>query len=278
MAGHTHKGVAHRVNGIPIVEAFSNGRAFDRVDLTIDRASGRVADAAIFPPHDLPWPDSVQLAAYEGEVVSPDRLTVAAVAPAEVAAAALREQRLGVDLAEAVPRAQKTESALGNLVADLMRGARPGTDVALMNGGGVRADLPVGPLTYGRLYEALPFDNHFATIAATAGELATVIATNLSRDNGIVSVSGVRAVARCTAGALTVTLERSGRPIPPETPLTVVTSDFLATGGDDLLPQTGNAAPPWTVVHRCVTRSRTCCAPAAAFRPRASSRRPHPPA
>ena len=41
VAGHTHKGVAHRVNGIPIVEAFSNGRAFDRVDLTIDRASGR---------------------------------------------------------------------------------------------------------------------------------------------------------------------------------------------------------------------------------------------
>ncbi|MES1157826.1 MAG: metallophosphatase, partial [Haliangium ochraceum] len=37
VAGHTHKGIAHRVNGIPIVEAFANGRAFDRVDLTIDR-------------------------------------------------------------------------------------------------------------------------------------------------------------------------------------------------------------------------------------------------
>ena len=184
----------------------------------------------------------MQLAAYEGEVVSPDRLTAAAVAPAAAAAASLREQRLGVDLAEPIPRAHKTESALGNLVADLMRAARPGSDVALVNGGGVRADLPIGPLTYGRLYEALPFDNRFATISVTAGELAAVIAANLSRDNGIVSVSGLRAVARCAAGALTVTLERSGRPMSPETPLTVVTSDFLATGGDDLLPP-GLATP-----------------------------------
>ena len=97
VAGHTHKGVAHRVNGIPIVEAFANGRAFDRVDLTIDRPSGRVVDTAIFPPHDLPWPGSVQIAAYEGEVVSPDRSTAAAVAPADAAAASLRDQRLGVD-------------------------------------------------------------------------------------------------------------------------------------------------------------------------------------
>ncbi|HVT09061.1 MAG TPA: bifunctional UDP-sugar hydrolase/5'-nucleotidase [Polyangia bacterium] len=237
VAGHTHKGVAHRVNGIPVVEAFSNGRAFDRVDLTIDRATGRVIDATIFAPHDLPWRDSVQLAAYEGEVVSVDRPTAAAVAQAEAAAAALREQRLGVDLAEPLPRAQKTESALGNLVTDLMRAARPGADVALMNGGGLRADLPIGPLTYGRLYEALPFDNRFATLPVTAAELAAVIAANLSRSNGIISVSGVRATARCAAGSLAVTLARSdGRPILPDTRLSLLTSDFLATGGDDLLP------------------------------------------
>ena len=141
-------------------------------------------------------------------------------------------------MAEAIPRAQKSESALGNLVTDLMRAARPNTDVAVMNGGALRADLPFGPLTYGRLYEALPFDNHFATIPATAGELAALLAVNLSRGNGIVSLSGLRASARCRAGSLTVALARAdGRPIPPETRLTVVTSDFLATGGDDLLPQ-----------------------------------------
>ena len=237
VAGHTHKGVAHRVNGIPIVEAFSNGRAFDRVDLTVDRSTGRVVDAAIFPPHDLPAPGSIQLVAYEGEVVSTDCSTTAAVAPALADAASLRQQSLGVDLAEPLPRTLKAESALGNMIVDLVRTAQPGADVALINGGGLRADLPVGPLTYGRLYEVLPFDNRLATIPVTAGELADAIATNLARDNGIVSLSGARAVARCASGVLQVSLLRDdGRPIPPATRLTLVTSDFLATGGDDLLP------------------------------------------
>ncbi len=175
VAGHTHKGVAHRVNGIPIVEAFSNGRAFDRVDLTVDRATGRVVDAAIFPPHDLPWPDSVQLAAYEGEVVSPDRLTAAAIAPAAVAAAALREQRLGVDLAEPIPRAQKTRVGAGQprRRPDARRAPRRRRRADERRRRARRS--PVGPLTYGRLYEALPFDNRFATIPVTAGELASVL-------------------------------------------------------------------------------------------------------
>jgi hypothetical protein len=42
-------------------------------------------------------------------------------------------------------------------------------------------------------------------------------------------------VARCEHGTLTVTLHRNdGRPITPPTRLTLVTSDFLATGGDGL--------------------------------------------
>ena len=64
------------------------------------------------------------------------------------------------------------------------------------------------------------------------------VARNLGRDNGIVSLSGVRAEARCHQGALAVTLFRSdGRPIAPKTRLTLVTSDFLATGGDGLFSE-----------------------------------------
>jgi 2',3'-cyclic-nucleotide 2'-phosphodiesterase (5'-nucleotidase family) len=119
-----------------------------------------------------------------------------------------------------------------------MRAARPGADVALTNGGGLRADLPAGPLTYGHLFEALPFDNRFATIPITGAELAEAVARNLGRDNGIVSLSGVRAEARCKAGALVVTLLRpDGRPILPKARLTLVTSDFLATGGDGLFSE-----------------------------------------
>lgn len=49
VAGHTHAGLAQRVNGIAIIEAFSNGRAFGRVDVTTGCA-GCEAEAA---RHDL---------------------------------------------------------------------------------------------------------------------------------------------------------------------------------------------------------------------------------
>jgi 5'-nucleotidase len=235
VAGHTHEGVAHRVSGIPIVEAFANGHDFSRIDLTIDRASGRAMDARIFPPQRICAPQRCASEIYEGEPVVPDAAVEAAIAPALDAARAQREQKLGVTVAAPIKREQKVESPLGNLFADLMRAARPGADVALTNGGGLRADLPAGPLTYGQLFEAAPFDNRFATIPITGADLTAAIARNLGRDNGIVSLSGLRAVARCEHGTLTVTLHRNdGRPITPPTRLTLVTSDFLATGGDGL--------------------------------------------
>ena len=38
VAGHSHAGMAHQVSGIAIIESFSGGRTFGRIDLTIDRA------------------------------------------------------------------------------------------------------------------------------------------------------------------------------------------------------------------------------------------------
>ncbi len=238
VAGHTHEGVAHRVSGIPIVEAFANGHAFSRVDLTIDRATGRAVDARIFPPQRICAPERCAGETYEGAPVVPDGAVAAAIAPALEAARAQRDEKLGPVLTAPIPRAQKVPSPLGNLFADLMHAARPAADVAVLNGGSLRVDLPAGPLTYGRLFEALPFDNRFAVIPMTGAELAEAIARNLQRDNGIISLSGVRADARCKDGTLTVTLlHPSGRPLAPGAKLDVLTSDFLATGGDGLFSE-----------------------------------------
>ncbi len=238
VAGHTHEGVAHRVSGIPIVEAFANGHDFSRIDLTVDRASGRAVDARIFPPQRICAPERCAGETYEGAPVVPDGAVTEAIAPALEAARAQRDEKLGPVLAAPIPRAQKVPSPLGNLFADLMRAARPAADVAILNGGSLRVDLPAGPLTYGRLFEALPFDNRFATIPMTGADLAEAIARNLERDNGIISLSGVRADAHCKDGTLTVTLlHDNGRPLAPGAKLKVLTSDFLATGGDGLFSE-----------------------------------------
>jgi 5'-nucleotidase len=149
----------------------------------------------------------------------------------------VRERKVGVTVAAPLWRAYKRESPLGNLVADLMRAASPGADVAITNGGGVRADFPAGALTYGDLFQTLPFDNRLTTIPITAGELASAVAQNLQRDNGILSLSGAQATARCQGGVLFVSLtDTDGRALAPDRKLTLVTSEFLATGGDGLFP------------------------------------------
>jgi 5'-nucleotidase len=238
VAGHTHAGMAHRVNGIAIIEAFALGRAFGRVDLVV--ADGAIKESLIFPPRFLcgaEWrPEDgkpCEPGAYEGRPVEPHP-GVAAIAEAAAAmAASERERSLEVTVARKIRRAYREESALGNLFTDLMLAARPRADVALTNGGGLRADLAAGPLTYGRLYEAMPFDNRFAFVTLDAGQLADLIAANLTSSRGILSLSGIEARARCAGGELAVELRRpGGARIRRGEQLVVATSDFLASGGD----------------------------------------------
>jgi 2',3'-cyclic-nucleotide 2'-phosphodiesterase (5'-nucleotidase family) len=105
--------------------------------------------------------------------------------------------------------------------------------VALLNGGSMRAGWRPGPLLYRSLYETFPFDNAFATVHLPAGELRRLLARSLGRSGSLVALSGLRVRARCRGKDLDVTLSRmDGRPVPDAVRVTLVTSDFLATGGD----------------------------------------------
>jgi len=69
-----------------------------------------------------------------------------------------------------------------------------------------------------------------------AGKLGRIVARNLTSALGILSLSGVRATARCQDGRLAVRLFRpDGRELPASTPLLAVTNGYLASGGDGLL-------------------------------------------
>jgi 5'-nucleotidase len=232
------------VNDIPVLESHANGRAFGRVDLVVERATGRLLDARIQPPHALcglsPEAPACADERYEDAPVVPDAALEARLAPAFRAAAAQREQSLGVTLAAPFARSGSAESPLGNLLADLLRARAPGgADVGLVNGGGIRTGLPAGPLNYGALYETFPFDNRFAVLQLRGADLRRVLAANLSASESLLSISGVRVEARCRGAVLDVRLFRAGprgeRPIRDDELLRVATSDFVATGGDALL-------------------------------------------
>ena len=232
VAGHVHLGIAHVLNGVPILESFSSGQAFGRVDFRVERPSGRIVGTTVHQP-----PQDIVGGAYEGGPVQADMKVSDLLAPAVERAAGVKHEKLGPVLGEGFKRERNRESPVGNLVADWMRAARPGADLAVTNGGGLRADLPPGELTYGSLYELLPFDNRFATIEMTGRDLRRLLTQNLQRSGGLLSISGLRVAARCQDAVLEV---RTEPPVADAQRVVVLTSDFLATGGESLaLPAGG---------------------------------------
>jgi 5'-nucleotidase len=257
VAGHTHQAMAQRIDGIAVIESFASGRAFGRVDLTVSTA-GAVTDVQIFPTKDLcpdvapsdgATPDLVTRGGpgkpcapgtYEGREVVPSKIVQDAVQPAIDAAKAKREQPVGVSLASPFPAVFDAECAEGDLFTDLMLAVHEDADVAITNGGGLRADLPAGALSYGALFAAIPFDNRFAIVRMHGKDLRAMIAGNLRGRAGIISLAGVTAKAACKDGDLDVKLyDRKGKPVADDRALVIVTSDFLAQGGDGAIGKLG---------------------------------------
>ncbi|MBC7975816.1 MAG: 5'-nucleotidase C-terminal domain-containing protein [Myxococcales bacterium] len=243
VGGHTHAGMAHRIQNIAVIESFSSGRAFGRVDLQIG-PDGRVIGTKIAKPHAIcpldknnnpPPVAECTPGDYEGKPVVADP-EVQKIADAAAARAAVRRKELlGVTLTAPVTRAHGVESPEGNLLCDLMLAARPDAQVSVTNGGGLRADLPAGQLTYGQLFAAVPFDNRFAILDVTGRDLRTLVEGNLQRGGGFLSWGGLTAKARCKGDKLDVQIRVAGKPLVETARYKLATSDFLASGGDGMI-------------------------------------------
>lgn len=240
VGGHTHAGVAHRIDGIAVIESFANGRAFGRVDLQI-APDGKLADVRIAKPQRICQLDAnnnplpiAQCAPgdYEGKPVVADAELQKIVDAAMANAGERRKEKLGVTVPAVIRRAWAAESALGNLFTDLMLAARPDAQLAIINGGGLRADIPAGELTYGQLFEAMPFDNRFAILDLSGADVRTILLGNLGRGGGILSWGGLTAKLRCKAGKPELDVRVAGKPLVDKKRYKLAASDFLVSGGD----------------------------------------------
>ena len=210
VAGHSHAGMAHVRNGVAIIESFTGGRTFGRVDLTVDRATRRVTSKKVFPPHDV-----LAVGEYEGRPIVPDAMIATVIEPQLRRVRDLKARPLGVVLDTAIPREAPLESPLGNFFTDVLLQSVPGADIAINNtDGGLRADLPAGPLTYGSLFEAYPFDNLIVRFTLTGAELKKVLAGRVG-GSSVLGIAGLRARAGAGGRALTCgALKPQG--LPPE--------------------------------------------------------------
>jgi 2',3'-cyclic-nucleotide 2'-phosphodiesterase (5'-nucleotidase family) len=217
VSGHTHSLVNTRVGSIAIVQARSNGRAVGVIDLPMagGEATIGVRDIVV---------DSVQP---NPRVDSLVRRVVGAVA-AEMS-------RPVAPIAEPLRRSGR-EYALGNLIADAQRAAGK-ADFAVMNNGGIRADLQAGEATYGSLFEIQPFGNTLYRLTVLGRDLRKYLEQLVARDQTNAHVSGlslVYAPAKPAGARLVTVTMANGQPLRDDATYTMVLTNFLIGGGDGL--------------------------------------------
>lgn len=131
------------------------------------------------------------------------------------------------------------ESELSNMVADAvfwsaLRWAeelprRPKPQFCLLNYGGIRAALPPGMLTVKNLYEIMPFENEMVLVRLN-GQYLRELFEYVARKGGA-PVAGVRVVI---SGGKLESVEIGDMPLDFDSEKWLVTSDFLAWGGDGM--------------------------------------------
>ncbi|HUF12723.1 MAG TPA: 5'-nucleotidase C-terminal domain-containing protein [Longimicrobiales bacterium] len=219
VAGHTHRVVRTRVNGIPIIETGSYGTRYGVVDLV--RVS---ADSVAVFMHGTP--------SVYADALPPDT-AVARIIDAYAVEIGPRVDRVVATLPTSL-ELSGGEYALGRIIADAQRWATH-AQVAVMNNGGIRAALQAGPVTWGELYQVQPFENRLVRMQVRGADLRAYLAGELDESGEGVHVSGITVWFDSSNGedaSGIVSLELpGGAPLRDDDVYTVTMNDFMAYRG-----------------------------------------------
>jgi 5'-nucleotidase/UDP-sugar diphosphatase len=233
IGGHSHSNMGDAypmmVDGTAVAQAYAYSKFIGNLTLTFDD-SGNLTDASGTPLLlDASIAPDADMAARIAEMGAPiEEMKTRIVASA---AAAIEGDR-------SVCRVMECE--MGNLVADAMldRVADQGFEIAIQNGGGLRASISGGDVTMGDVLTVLPFQNTLATFQVTG---ATVVA---ALENGVSQMEEVKGRFPQVAG-MTYTVDPAaevgsrisdvmvgGAAIDLEKVYGVVSNNYVRNGGD----------------------------------------------
>ena len=255
---HTNVEFSGIINNALVVENRSRGRTYARVNLTVDPHNGRVIDR------------SVEFVEPVSSAVIPDPDIVAFLDPLRAQLDVLLGNVIG-ESTVFIPRSDECgqssgrtcESLVGDVTTDAMR-TTYGTDFAITNSGGLRADLtcptvdiptdfcppnaaPNFQITDGQVLTVLPFGNVVATLSLDGAELRSYLERGVSAAGSgsgrFAQVSGLcftydidAAVDNRVTGAVRQALDGSCTgamvDLTVGTTYTLAINDFMAAGGD----------------------------------------------
>ena len=258
-AGHTHQVHNNLVGDVHVIQDGANAMQYGRVDLYVDSSTHKV-----IPNKTNSWAgltaaidrcDILNASFACSQLTLPiERSTEieALVTQARQNVASISKQKLATSL-DVISVKRLGESALGDILTDELRKSA-GTQIAFMNAGGIRAQVKKGDLRYENLFEILPFGNLAVVMDALPWKNLKAILERTILTNGAfgtLNESGLRIEYASSDPDDTTQLftqselqhvetidgtilfdKASNFSVADDQAFSVVTLDFLSTGGD----------------------------------------------
>jgi 2',3'-cyclic-nucleotide 2'-phosphodiesterase (5'-nucleotidase family) len=214
-----------KVGNVPVLQAFEKGRYLGRIDLTVDPASRKaeLVSASYIPITAAIDPDPEIAGIVEKYYAQLDDMFTATIGQS------------GVFLDGERGNVRYVETTLGNFVTDLMR-ENTGAQVALLNGGSLRASIAAGPVKLEDIFKSMPYANEIVLVQLTGAELLQVLTRSVSgkpedEDGGFLQVSGLwYTISRHAVENVRIGREKT--PLVPAKTYRVAITNFLKSGGD----------------------------------------------
>lgn len=217
------------VEGTPVAQAYAYTKYLGHLTVTFDDAG--VVTAASGDPMLL------------DASVTPDEGFTARIAEMGAPIEELKQKVVAETASEIIGAREECragECAMGNLIADAMldRVKDQGVEIAIQNGGGIRASIDAGKVTMGEVLTVLPFQNTLSTFQVSGAAMIEALENGVSQiEDGAGRFPQVAGMSYAfdvsqPAGSRVSDVMVGGAPIDPDKVYSVVSNNYVRNGGD----------------------------------------------
>ncbi|WP_117161083.1 5'-nucleotidase C-terminal domain-containing protein [Paraliobacillus sp. X-1268] len=217
-AAHNHQVVDAVVDNKLIVQASEYGKAFADIDIEIDRETGDIVTK------------EAEIVFVDQSAMEPDAAVTEILEKYDDLIADKMNEVLGYN-ANTMTGSYSNDGdhGLGNLIADAMLYSMD-SDFSLMNGGGIRDQLLAGEVTWGNLYNVMPFGNTLMKVEVTGADMYEIINEQLSPQYGPdYSVGGMKYTWDTSTNEAIDIMFMDGTPIDEDETYTLTVNNYMGT-------------------------------------------------
>ena len=216
ITAHYHKLVYGKVNGIPVTQSMSKGKAISKMEFKIKKRMKKIKDVKVSK--------RILYKEKENGLLKDDINTVNIIKGYRKNFSPILNREFGI-LENDLKYEKYKKSPLGTTLCDILK-KKTGSQIAVINGGAIKGELRAGPIKYMQIYEILPFNSLAIKFEMYGRDIKKLFSHGTRAEEiGYMQHSGL------TVDGDSLILD-SGEAVEDDRIYTITANDFMASGGD----------------------------------------------